>query len=79
MKSTWQMPWKMLEYNALGAGMAQLVEQLIRNQQVAGSSPATSSKEDPALRCGIFSFSWWLRIPFAHRFLLAYGRRRVTT
>ena len=25
------------------AGMAQLVEQLIRNQQVAGSSPATSS------------------------------------
>ena len=26
------------------AGMAQLVEQLIRNQQVAGSSPATSSK-----------------------------------
>ena len=35
----------MLEYNALGAGMAQLVEQLIRNQQVAGSSPATSSKK----------------------------------
>ena len=26
------------------AGVAQLVEQLIRNQQVAGSSPATSSK-----------------------------------
>ncbi len=25
------------------AGVAQLVEQLIRNQQVAGSSPATSS------------------------------------
>ena len=25
--------------------MAQLVEQLIRNQQVAGSSPATSSKK----------------------------------
>ncbi len=34
----------MIQYNALGAGMAQLVEQLIRNQQVAGSSPATSSK-----------------------------------
>ena len=27
----------------LRAGVAQLVEQLIRNQQVAGSSPATSS------------------------------------
>ena len=27
------------------AGVAQLVEQLIRNQQVAGSSPATSSKK----------------------------------
>ena len=26
------------------AGVAQSVEQLIRNQQVAGSSPATSSK-----------------------------------
>ena len=29
------------------AGVAQLVEQLIRNQQVAGSSPATSSNENP--------------------------------
>ena len=28
----------------LRAGVAQLVEQLIRNQQVAGSSPASSSK-----------------------------------
>ena len=27
------------------ADVAQLVEQLIRNQQVAGSSPAISSKE----------------------------------
>jgi hypothetical protein len=27
-----------------GAGLAQLVEQLICNQQVAGSSPITSSK-----------------------------------
>ena len=40
----------MIEYNALGAGMAQLVEQLIRNQQVAGSSPATSSKKILVLR-----------------------------
>ena len=31
----------------LRAGVAQLVEQLIRNQQVAGSSPATSSKKTP--------------------------------
>ena len=42
------------------AGVAQLVEQLIRNQQVAGSSPATSSMQGvhdgfplwtPFLRC----------------------------
>ena len=30
------------------ADVAQLVEQLIRNQQVAGSSPAISSKKDIA-------------------------------
>ena len=41
----------MVQYNALGAGMAQLVEQLIRNQQVAGSSPATSSKKAGHLTC----------------------------
>ena len=29
------------------AGMAQLVEQRIRNAQVIGSSPITSSKEKP--------------------------------
>ncbi len=34
--------------------MAQLVEQLIRNQQVAGSSPATSSKEDRLHRQAVF-------------------------
>ena len=33
----------MIEYIAV-AGVAQLVEQLIRNQQVTGSSPVTSSK-----------------------------------
>ena len=37
------------------AGVAQLVEQLIRNQQVAGSSPATSSKNTPMVRCWIES------------------------
>lgn len=31
------------------AGVAQLVEQLIRNQQVMGSSPITSSKKPNAL------------------------------
>ena len=29
--------------------MAQLVEQLIRNQQVVGSSPTTSSKKTPRI------------------------------
>ena len=36
--------------------MAQLVEQLIRNQQVAGSSPATSSKQNPLSKEGGFLF-----------------------
>ena len=31
------------------ATVAQSVEQLIRNQQVAGSSPATSSKKETAI------------------------------
>ena len=33
------------------ATVAQSVEQLIRNQQVAGSSPASSSKKDRSLTC----------------------------
>ena len=33
----------MLRVEQINAGVAQLVEQLIRNQQVAGSSPASSS------------------------------------
>ena len=36
--------------------MAQLVEQLIRNQQVAGSNPASSSKQD-STQSGAF-FVW---------------------
>ena len=44
----------MIQYNALGAGMAQLVEQLIRNQQVAGSSPATSSKKSKSTDLDFF-------------------------
>ena len=35
------------------AGVAQLVEQLIRNQQVAGSNPVTSSKQKN-VPCGRF-------------------------
>ena len=34
--------------------MAQLVEQLIRNQQVAGSSPATSSKKSKSTDLDFF-------------------------
>ena len=36
------------------ATVAQLVEQLIRNQQVAGSSPASSSQEDIGTFSGVF-------------------------
>jgi hypothetical protein len=38
----------------LSAGVAQLVEQLIRNQQVDGSSPPASSKIDLLIRPIIF-------------------------
>ena len=36
--------------------MAQLVEQLIRNQQVAGSNPAISSNKVPETMFGHFIF-----------------------
>ncbi len=36
--------------------MAQLVEQLIRNQQAAGSSPASSSKSERVMLVPIFYF-----------------------
>ena len=39
------------------AGVAQSVEQLIRNQQVAGSSPATSSKAPKPYGFGAFRLS----------------------
>ena len=38
----------MIKYLSKIAGIAQSVEQLIRNQQVAGSSPVTSSKNAPS-------------------------------
>ncbi len=40
----------------LFANMAQLVEQLIRNQQVAGSNPAISSNKVPETIFGHFIF-----------------------
>ena len=43
---------------SINAGVAQLVEQRIRNAQVAGSSPATSSKvKQTPLRC-LFAFNY---------------------
>ena len=39
------------------AGIAQSVEQLIRNQQVAGSSPVTSSKKTHPIRDAFF-YDW---------------------
>ena len=38
----------------LFATVAQLVEQLIRNQQVAGSSPASSSKKKHCAKAVLF-------------------------
>ena len=49
----------MIEYQrfARSADMAQLVEQLIRNQQVAGSNPAISSRKERRILCVLFYFS----------------------
>ena len=38
----------------LFAGIAQLVEQLIRNEQAAGSSPITSSRIKPRISAVLF-------------------------
>ena len=47
----WLDKFRKMKYNnsrkSRHATVAQLVEQLIRNQQVAGSSPASSSKSPP--------------------------------
>ena len=42
------------------ATVAQLVEQLIRNQQVAGSSPASSSNPQSFVYQGLAGFSLFL-------------------
>ncbi len=50
----------------LNADMAQLVEQLIRNQQVVGSSPTISSKkvsENRDLFYVLLSFCFYVRFP----------------
>ena len=41
-------------FNLIYATVAQLVEQLIRNQQVAGSSPASSSRKLYEISYGFF-------------------------
>lgn len=64
----------------LYAGIAQLVEQLIRNEQVAGSSPITSSKSvsqsetrDVSRRSGIQRFC---KAKIARYVAFAEGNRR---
>ena len=53
----WLDKFRKMKYNnsrkSRHATVAQLVEQLIRNQQVAGSSPASSSKSSPCSQ-GLF-------------------------
>ena len=41
----------------MNATVAQSVEQLIRNQQVAGSNPASSSKKTVVIKTAVFVFS----------------------
>lgn len=50
----------MRAYCSQDAGVAQLVERLIRNQQVEGSSPSTSSNA-AVLRDLCLTSSFWLR------------------
>ena len=50
--------------------MAQSVEQLIRNQQVAGSSPVTSSKQKKSVLIGGRSFLLWLAFPTTCHFMI---------
>ena len=45
-------------YKRLFADMAQLVEQLIRNQQAAGSSPAISSRSNGEAICLSVFYLW---------------------
>ena len=55
----WLDKFRKMKYNnsrkSRHATVAQLVEQLIRNQQVAGSSPASSSMQAPEQNFGGFA------------------------
>ncbi len=57
------------------AGVAQSVEQLIRNQQVAGSSPATSSKAPKPYGFGAFQR---VEKPFSTRWETAKKVRKTS-
>ena len=54
------------------AGVAQLVEQLIRNQQVAGSSPATSSNAKAAIYRFISMYRGFIFCCFSGSFTLIF-------
>ena len=54
--------------------MAQLVEQLIRNQQVAGSSPATSSKKIQVEKLGFFVFYTQGKTPLKKLIILYFPK-----
>ena len=60
------------------AGVAQLVEQLIRNQQVAGSSPATSSKKFSFFGTRIF-LSIAQAMAYHHAQRVYHRRRRISS
>ena len=54
------------------ANVAQLVEQFTRNEQVAGSNPAISSKKSTHFEC-----FFWSYIKFARGFDYHMSRRRI--
>ena len=54
------------------AGVAQLVEQLIRNQQVAGSSPATSSNAKAAMHRFVLMHRGFIFCCFSGSFTLIF-------
>ena len=70
----------MIQLIGIVAGVAQLVEQLIRNQQVAGSSPATSSMRKEYLHSRYSFFNSIRRIgmksPHEVRCMASVAQRR---
>lgn len=63
---------------SLDADIAQLVERLIRNQQVAGSNPVGSSilKDWPPVSGGLFSVVFLLRLPMDDTYILPSRDRK---